>query len=75
MRGLATNIICTDDGRRRERVAHSTSTRQRDGWAGQTTPRVIARGEGWLVADVVCTCGAQDDPYEERHSQDTIAIV
>jgi AraC family transcriptional regulator len=43
--------------------------------AGQTTPRVIARGEGWLVADVVCTCGAQDDPYEERHSQDTIAIV
>ena len=49
--------------------------RHKDGLPGQTTPRVIARGEGWSVADVVCTCGPQDDPYEERHSQDTIAIV
>jgi AraC family transcriptional regulator len=49
--------------------------RQQDGLPGQTTPRVIARGEGWSVADVVCTCGPQDHPYEERHNRDTIAIV
>jgi hypothetical protein len=39
------------------------------------TPRIIARGDGWTVADVVCTSGPQDRPFEERHTHYTIAIV
>jgi AraC family transcriptional regulator len=35
----------------------------------------IARGPGWDVRDVVCTGGPQDRPYEERHTDYTIAIV
>ncbi len=38
-------------------------------------PRVLARGDGWTVADVLCTSGPQDRPFEERHSRYTIAIV
>jgi AraC family transcriptional regulator len=49
--------------------------RKEAGAPGQTTPRVVARGDGWSVADVVCSCGPQDRPFEERHSRDTIAIV
>lgn len=51
-------------------------TRSRtDGTAGQTRPRVLARGDGWTVADVMCTCGPQDRPYEERHNRVAIAIT
>jgi AraC-like DNA-binding protein len=46
-----------------------------NGTAGQTTPRVLACGDGWTVADVVCTCGPQDRPYEERHDRVAIAIA
>ena len=34
-----------------------------------------ARGEGGAVAEVVCTLGPQDQPFEERHSSVSIAIV
>lgn len=37
--------------------------------------RLLARGEGWTVQDVICTAGPQDRPFEERHSCVTIAIV
>jgi AraC family transcriptional regulator len=49
--------------------------RRTDGTAGQTRPRVLASGVGWSVADVVCTCGPQDRPYEERHAYVAIAVV
>jgi AraC-like DNA-binding protein len=42
---------------------------------GGTTPRIIARGDGWTVADVLCTSGPQDRPFEERHARYTLAIV
>ena len=42
---------------------------------GRTAPCVLARGDGWAVADVVCTCGPDDRPYEEQHSCFSIAIV
>jgi AraC family transcriptional regulator len=45
------------------------------GTPGCTTPRLIAAGEGWSVADVVCTCGPGDHPFEEQHAHYTIAIV
>ena len=56
-------------------LEHALARRREDGTPGRTSPRVIARSEGWTVADVVCTCGPQDRPYEERHSRYTIAVV
>jgi len=35
----------------------------------------LARGEGWTITDVVCNAGPQDRPFEEQHSQPTIAVV
>jgi len=49
--------------------------KRRDGTPGRTSPRVLARGDGWTVADVICTSGPQDRPYEEQHERPTIAIV
>ena len=49
--------------------------RRERGTPGETTPHVIAGGDGWTVAEVVCTCGPADRPYEEQHARDAIAIV
>ncbi len=43
--------------------------------AGRAKPRVIAGGTGWSVADVLCTSGPQDRPFEEQHTRYTIAMV
>jgi AraC-like DNA-binding protein len=56
-------------------LEQALSRRREDGEPGRTLPRVIARGRGWTVADVVCTCGPSDRPYEERHAGYTIAVV
>lgn len=37
--------------------------------------RPIASGEGWSIADVVCSLGPNDRPFEERHDHVSIAIV
>ena len=37
--------------------------------------RELARGEGWVVEDVICTSGPRDRRFEERHSWVSIAIV
>jgi AraC family transcriptional regulator len=49
--------------------------KKEQGAPGRTTPRILAGGDGWTVADVVCTSGPHDRPYEERHPRHTIAIV
>ena len=49
--------------------------RRTEGDAGRTTPRVIACGAGWRIADVMCTSGPQDRPFEEQHTHYAIAIV
>ena len=49
--------------------------RREHGSPGQTMPRMLARGDGWTVADVVCTCGPQDRPFEEQHDRYVIAVV
>ena len=46
-----------------------------NGAQGRPTARVLAHGSGWTVADVVCTSGPHDRPFEERHAHVTIAIV
>jgi len=45
------------------------------GALGNTVARRLAEGNGWTVSDVVCTCGPQDRPFEERYSHVCIAIV
>jgi len=45
------------------------------GTPGRANARVLAQGDGWSVADVVCTSGPQDTPFEEEHSHYSIAIV
>jgi AraC family transcriptional regulator len=49
--------------------------RAEHGTPGRATPRVIASGDGWAVADVVCTSGPQDRPFEEQHARYSIAVV
>jgi AraC family transcriptional regulator len=50
---------------------------QRDlnGTPGAAAPRIVARGDGWTVADVVCTSGPADRVFEEQHSDYAIAVV
>jgi AraC family transcriptional regulator len=45
------------------------------GAAGAACGRVIARGRGWLVQDVVCSSGPRDRPFEERHDWASVAVV
>ena len=45
------------------------------GEAGGTTARTLARGDGWSVADYVCTRGPEDRSFEEQHSVVQIGVV
>lgn len=45
------------------------------GAAGSATARVLARGEGWSVSDVICTSGPDDRRFEEQHAGVSIGIV
>lgn len=56
-------------------LIEALARRRRDGMPGRTTPRVIARGDGWSVADVICTSGPRDRRFEEQHHHVAIAIV
>jgi AraC family transcriptional regulator len=49
--------------------------RAEHGMPGHATPRTIASGDGWSVADVVCTSGPRDRPFEEQHARYSIAVV
>jgi AraC-like DNA-binding protein len=42
---------------------------------GRMRSRMLAQGDGWSVADMICTCGPRDRPYEEEHAQASIAVV
>jgi AraC family transcriptional regulator len=56
-------------------LEHALARRREAGTPGQLIPRTIARGDGWTVADVLCTSGPHDRPYEERHACYAIAVV
>ena len=49
--------------------------RAANGSPGEAAPRIVAQGEGWTVADVVCTSGPRDRTFEERHAHYAIAVV
>jgi len=39
------------------------------------TCRILARGDGWVVEDLICASGPQDPIFEERHGDVSIAMV
>jgi AraC family transcriptional regulator len=56
-------------------VEHALARRRQEGTEGRTASRPIARGAGWTVEDVVCTSGPHDRPFEEQHTDYSIAVV
>ncbi len=56
-------------------LERALADRAAHGAAGQATAGIIARGDGWTVADVVCTSGPSDRRFEERHDAHAIAVV
>jgi len=56
-------------------LEQALACRRARGEAGRATPRTIAAGDGWSVADVICTSGPQDRSFEERHTAYAIAMV
>jgi AraC family transcriptional regulator len=37
--------------------------------------RILAKGEGWCVSDVICTLGPEHRAFEEQHEDVAIAVV
>jgi AraC family transcriptional regulator len=56
-------------------LERALARRRARGEAGRATPRTIAAGDGWSVADVICTSGPQDRSFEEHHTAYSIAMV
>ncbi len=56
-------------------LAKAVKQRAERGSSGGIEPRILARGDGWSVADVLCTCGPSDHPFEEEHTHYAIAVV
>ncbi len=42
---------------------------------GRLDVRPVAKGPGWTVDEVVCSCGPEDRPYDEQHDCVAIAII
>ena len=56
-------------------LARALERRRMRGEPGRAASHVLARGEGWSVADVVCTSGPADRVFEEQHTGYSIAVV
>ncbi len=56
-------------------VERALARRAAEGSPGGVAARPLAAGEGWTARDMICTSGPQDRPFEERHSEVSIAIV
>lgn len=56
-------------------VEDAVRRRRTRGERGGTAGTTLARGEGWVVEDVLCTSGPDDRPFEERHVGVSIAVV
>ena len=59
----------------RTELERALAQRALHGLQGNAAARVIARGPGWTVSDVVCTSGPRDRAFEEQHAGFSIAIV
>jgi AraC family transcriptional regulator len=56
-------------------LQQALARRRRAGSIGRATPRIIAEGDGWSIADVICTSGPADPTFEEQHARVSIALV
>lgn len=56
-------------------LTQAVAWREAGGLPDGTTARLLARGEGWIVEDVLCTSGPRDQPFQERHEGVSIAMV
>jgi AraC-like DNA-binding protein len=56
-------------------LVRALEQRRMRGEPGRAASHVLARGEDWSVADVVCTSGPADRVFEEQHRWYSIAIV
>jgi AraC family transcriptional regulator len=68
-------VHASSDPQRWRDLDRAVARRRQLGTAGSTSPQVISGGDGWTVADVICTSGPDDRPFEEQHSQFAIAVV
>jgi AraC-like DNA-binding protein len=59
----------------RRELDHALAQRRQRGTTGSHSTRIIATGENWTVADVMCTSGPDDQPFEEQHARYAIAVV
>lgn len=62
-------------GGQRWHLDHALAQRRDHGTPGSASPRIIGAGDGWTVADVICTSGPDDHAFEEQHSRYAIAVV
>ncbi|WP_341312544.1 AraC family transcriptional regulator [Paraburkholderia sp. IMGN_8] len=56
-------------------LQQALAQRAREGSRGSMAARPLAQGAGWDVADILCTFGPRDQPFEERHGGVCIAMV
>lgn len=56
-------------------LGRALERRRMRGEPGRAASRVLARGDDWSVADVVCTSGPTDRVFEEQHRWYSIAVV
>ena len=56
-------------------LASALLRKAQTGAPGVADERVTAAGDGWRVADIVCTSGPDDRPFEERQSATSISFV
>lgn len=56
-------------------VARSVEERRARGERGTATVATIFQGEGWRLADIVCSADASDPSFEEEHDYVSIALV
>jgi AraC family transcriptional regulator len=60
---------------RRDPLDAALRFKQRIGAEGTSIGTALATGEGWRVAEIVCTAGPRDRPFEERHGAASISLV
>lgn len=56
-------------------IGAAIGARAKSGAPAGTRGAVLASGDGWQVADVICTAGPRDRVFEEQHGEPSIAVV